>query len=71
FTWELTSVCAKDSQEITDDDRAALLSACETSSSTCIIITHGTDTLIETAKYLGSQHRAHPGLHWGRLTCAI
>ncbi|CAJ1370765.1 unnamed protein product [Effrenium voratum] len=67
FTWELTSVCAKDSQEITDDDRAALLSACETSSSTCIIITHGTDTLIETAKYLGSQHRAHPGLGAKRI----
>eukprot|EP00929_Paragymnodinium_shiwhaense_P085901 TRINITY_DN46375_c0_g1_i1.p1 TRINITY_DN46375_c0_g1~~TRINITY_DN46375_c0_g1_i1.p1 ORF type:complete len:421 (+),score=60.39 TRINITY_DN46375_c0_g1_i1:129-1265(+) len=50
----ITSVCKKDSQEITDEDRAAILEACATASADWIIVTHGTDTMCETARYLGA-----------------
>ncbi|ESO85379.1 hypothetical protein LOTGIDRAFT_107864, partial [Lottia gigantea] len=50
------SVCKKDSQEITDDDRKILLETCRISKEKKILITHGTDTMIETAKYLAAIH---------------
>ncbi|CAE7234870.1 LOC106176956 [Symbiodinium sp. CCMP2592] len=56
FSFEVQSVCAKDSQEISDTDRSQILKACEEWPGDQIIITHGTDTLVETACYLG--HRA-------------
>eukprot|EP00435_Cladocopium_sp_Y103_P060895 s349_g22.t1 len=56
FTWKVEQVCAKDSQEITEEDRQKILERCEAWHSKYIVITHGTDTLIETAKYLGSRH---------------
>ena len=42
----------KDSLEITDEDRALILSSCEDSEESRIIISHGTDTMAETAQYL-------------------
>ena len=62
FTYNVTSICKKDSLDIEDDDRMALLleisRIVEKNNSgnmrrrTRIIITHGTDTMIETAKYI-------------------
>lgn len=52
FSWEIISAMKKDSQEISEDDRQALLNICEDSDHEYIIITHGTDTMIETARYL-------------------
>lgn len=40
----------KDSLDLTDDDRVAIARACERASATYILITHGTDTMIETAR---------------------
>ncbi len=41
-----------DSLDMTDRDRNVILDACKKTKSTQIIITHGTDTMVETAKLL-------------------
>ena len=46
------SACRKDSQDITDEDRNNLLKICQNAVENKIIITHGTDTIIETANFL-------------------
>ena len=46
------SVCRKDSQEITLQDRQNILNKCLHSQANNIIITHGTDSMIETAQYV-------------------
>jgi L-asparaginase len=43
----------KDSLEMTDDDRERILQACLNSKTNKIVITHGTDTMTDTAKVLG------------------
>ncbi len=43
----------KDSLEITHDNRDFILSKCQQSEENSILITHGTDTIVETAKLLG------------------
>ena len=52
FEAEVVSVCKKDSMEIDDDDRRALLRACSDAAATRIIVTHGTDTLVQTAQFV-------------------
>ena len=52
FTFKIISILKKDSLDITQSDRINILRACRTSSSKRIVITHGTDTLVETAKVL-------------------
>ncbi len=42
-----------DSLEMTDKDRALILQACQTCPEDRIVITHGTDTMSETARVLG------------------
>ena len=54
FDYEVLSVLKKDSLDITNDDRKNIFEACENSKLDKIIITHGTDTMIETAKILSS-----------------
>lgn len=53
FEFEVVSLFKKDSLEITDDDRASLMSFLSTSSYSKIIVTHGSDTMVETAKSVG------------------
>eukprot|EP00057_Strongylocentrotus_purpuratus_P034164 XP_794170.2 PREDICTED: uncharacterized protein LOC589437 isoform X1 [Strongylocentrotus purpuratus] len=50
------TVCRKDSQDITDEDRLKLLTVCNDCSEKLILITHGTDTLLTTAAFLGHQN---------------
>jgi len=45
----------KDSLEMNDKDRNLILSKCLESSEDAIVITHGTDTMAETARLLGNQ----------------
>jgi len=54
FKYNITSFLKKDSQEITEEDRNGLLEFCKTVKQDKIIITHGTDTMIQTAKYLSA-----------------
>ncbi len=54
FEYEILSVLKKDSLDITESDREKIYNSCKKSKIDKIIITHGTDTMIETAKKLGS-----------------
>ena len=52
FSFEVTSVLKKDSLEITDEDRDDIYKAVAAESCSHILITHGTDTMIDTAQRL-------------------
>ncbi|NWF39895.1 asparaginase [Mariprofundus sp. NF] len=43
----------KDSLEMGDEDRQAILASCEACEESKIIISHGTDTMVDTARVLG------------------
>jgi L-asparaginase len=43
----------KDSLDISENEREQILQACEACDEECVLITHGTDTMIETAELLG------------------
>lgn len=47
-----TEICMKDSRSITQDDRLKLLNEIEKSEETNILISHGTYTMPDTARYL-------------------
>ena len=47
----------QDSTEITDDDRIGIADLCSSIPANKIVITHGTDTMIETANYLAEDDR--------------
>ena len=50
--YDITSLMKKDSLELTDLDRTAIHAAVSASPATDILITHGTDTMAETARRL-------------------
>jgi L-asparaginase len=50
--YRVTSLLRKDSLELTDDDREIVRQAVQDSTAQQIVITHGTDTMITTAKAL-------------------
>jgi len=52
FDFEIVPLLKKDSLEITEDDRKKIYEACQKADSDKIVITHGTDTIIETARRL-------------------
>lgn len=52
FEFEITSLMRKDSLELTDADRVAIRVAVESAPERHILITHGTDTMPETARAL-------------------
>eukprot|EP00039_Didymoeca_costata_P028915 m.22554 g.22554 ORF g.22554 m.22554 type:complete len:182 (+) comp7411_c0_seq1:192-737(+) len=47
-----TTVCKKDSTDMTDEDRENLVKACSSASQDKIIITHGTSTMVQTGRAL-------------------
>ena len=51
--YRVTPLLRKDSLELTDADRSMIRAAVEQTLSQRIVITHGTDTMITTAKNLG------------------
>lgn len=52
FEYEVISALKKDSLDITKQDRAKVLEICKETDSKKIVITHGTDTMLETAEVL-------------------
>ncbi|BCX47128.1 asparaginase [Haloferula helveola] len=50
--WELQPLLRKDSLEMTEADRVTIREACEAAGETAILITHGTDTMSDTAESL-------------------
>ncbi len=55
FEFEVQTVCRKDSLELDGDDRAAILATIKRSDAGHILVTHGTDSMIETASHIGKQ----------------
>jgi L-asparaginase len=53
FSWEIESILRKDSLELTDADRALIRERVAASRCRRILVTHGTDTMCETARALG------------------
>lgn len=56
---EFTEVCMKDSRELNERDRRNILKAITNSKSRRIIVTHGTYTLPDTARYLQTKLKNH------------
>jgi L-asparaginase len=54
FPYRVEEICRKDSLEITDADRLDILQHVKTAPETQIVITHGTDTMAQTAQTLVS-----------------
>ncbi len=52
FEYDIERLLAKDSLDMTDEDRRMIKRACEGSVANKILVTHGTDTMTETAKVL-------------------
>ena len=52
FDYEIESLLKKDSLELTAEDRELIRSRVESVSETRILITHGTDTMVDTAQSL-------------------
>jgi L-asparaginase len=52
FSFSIVSVCRKDSQDLSHQDRTAILDQCIKSKAEKIVITHGTDTMVETGEFL-------------------
>jgi len=55
LTLEVTPLMMIDSLEMTEADRRAIAAECRSARETRIVITHGTDTMVETAAHLGRQ----------------
>lgn len=53
FKYTIESVFQKDSRAITDEDRRLLADTLKSSKASKILITHGTYTMEDTAKYIG------------------
>ena len=53
---EIETLMMKDSLEMSDEDRNLIVSKCLESNENRILITHGTDTMVETAKLLAKKN---------------
>lgn len=52
FDYEVTSILRQDSLDLTDEERLKIKSAVQSTPDKRIVITHGTDTMIDTAKVI-------------------
>src|SRR4051812_1469368 len=52
FPYEVESILRKDSLELTNEDRQLIRRRIEAESCPLVVVTHGTDTLLQTAKAL-------------------
>lgn len=54
FKYDIEEIFSKDSLDITEEDRALIVRTVAADTSSRILITHGTDTMVDTAKALRS-----------------
>jgi L-asparaginase len=55
----IIEVCLlKDSSLMNDEDRQRILKACQVAPEECLVVVHGTDTMVETARLLGEAQLA-------------
>ena len=52
FDYSISSLMRKDSLEMTDEDRAMVVNAVKNCSESYVLVTHGTDTMDQTARAL-------------------
>ena len=52
FDYDVTTLFRKDSLDLTDEDRQAIVEAVRELSGDRVVVTHGTDTMVETARAL-------------------
>jgi len=52
FRYDVQSILRKDSLDLTDEDRQYILKCISKEQNSRIVVTHGTDTMVETAKTL-------------------
>ncbi|HKK69389.1 MAG TPA: asparaginase domain-containing protein [Bacteroidales bacterium] len=52
FDYDLEALIAKDSLDMTDEDRQIIHDRVSEAAEDLILITHGTDTMVDTARYL-------------------
>lgn len=62
---EVDKLMLKDSLEITAEDRAVIIKQCKNAEENCIVITHGTDTMTDTARELAAAFGYQPGCKTG------
>lgn len=55
-SYEIISVLRKDSLDMTDKDRQVIFDEVDSSPQRHVVITHGTDTMIDTAQFLKNIH---------------
>ncbi len=53
FEFELQEICRKDSLELNNEDRLHIREAIASSDATHVLITHGTDTMVDSARFIG------------------
>jgi len=70
FEYSLLEVFHKDSLDITDKDRELILEKIQELDATSVIVTHGTDTMVETAKVLADKIKGKTIVLVGSLTPA-
>jgi L-asparaginase len=52
FLYSIRTLCSKDSLDLTEEDRQAIRQAIHADPHRLIVVTHGTDTMVETARRL-------------------
>jgi L-asparaginase len=70
LAFRVVELMRKDSLELTDEDRALIASAAREAPERRIVVTHGTDTMTETAKVLASEVPGKTIVLTGALTPA-
>ncbi len=55
FEFNVQEICRKDSLELIEEDREKMAKVIKASDAKFILVTHGTDTMVESATYLQAQ----------------
>lgn len=71
FEYEILTACQKDSLDITDEDRQHLVDLITKNNSIRIVITHGTDTMIETANFIFEKIKLAQSLKGGNKVIVL